>query len=123
MDLSICVALSASWRADFSGNGCPRRLVPDFCDSASARLAIAGAPDNTITRVKLFTAVQHLTKAFFLSKPVEPPLGPNNEQRATSNEHRCSRQWWDADGWWHDEKSAQAVIMEYIKLAYYLVKY
>ena len=34
-----------------------------------------------------------------------------------------SPQWWDADGWWRDERSAQAVIMEYIKLAYYLVKY
>lgn len=34
-----------------------------------------------------------------------------------------SPQWWDADGWWHDEKSALVVINEYIKLAYYLVKY
>ena len=34
-----------------------------------------------------------------------------------------SPQWWDPDGWWHDEKSAPYVIMEYIKLAYYLVKY
>ncbi len=31
--------------------------------------------------------------------------------------------WWTPDGWWHDENSAQAVIMEYIKLAYYLLKY
>ena len=34
-----------------------------------------------------------------------------------------SPQRWDPDGWWHDEKSAPFVIMEYIKLAYYLVKY
>jgi len=34
-----------------------------------------------------------------------------------------SPQWWDPDGWWHDEQSAQVVIMKYIKLAYYLVKY
>ena len=75
MDLSICVALSESWRADFSGNGCPKRLVPVFRDSASARFAIAGVPDNLPTRVKFTTAVQHLRKALFLSKPVEPPLG------------------------------------------------
>jgi uncharacterized SAM-binding protein YcdF (DUF218 family) len=34
-----------------------------------------------------------------------------------------SPQWWDSDGWWHDERSALVVINEYIKLAYYLVKY
>ena len=34
-----------------------------------------------------------------------------------------SPQWWNPDGWWHDEKSAPLVIVEYIKLAYYLVKY
>jgi len=34
-----------------------------------------------------------------------------------------SPQRWDPDGWWHDEKIAPFVIMEYIKLAYYLVKY
>lgn len=34
-----------------------------------------------------------------------------------------SPRWWDSEGWWHDEKSAQVVIMEYIKIAYYLVKY
>lgn len=34
-----------------------------------------------------------------------------------------SPQWWDPDGCWHDEKSAHVVIVEYIKLAYYLVKY
>ena len=31
-----------------------------------------------------------------------------------------SQQWWDACEWWHDEKSGSVVIMEYIKLAYYL---
>ena len=30
---------------------------------------------------------------------------------------------WKPDVWWRDEKSGQAVIAEYIKLAYYLVKY
>lgn len=30
---------------------------------------------------------------------------------------------WKSDAWWRDERSAQAVITEYIKLAYYLVKY
>jgi len=30
---------------------------------------------------------------------------------------------WKPDVWWRDEKSGQAVIVEYIKLAYYLVKY
>jgi len=74
MDLSICVALSASWRADFSRNGCRRRLVPGFCDPASIPLAIADAPDNMSTRVEWSTAVQHLTKALFLSKLVEPLL-------------------------------------------------
>jgi len=34
-----------------------------------------------------------------------------------------SPQRWDPDGWWHDEKIAPFVIMEYIKLAYYLLKY
>lgn len=34
-----------------------------------------------------------------------------------------SPRWWDPNGWWHDDRSAQAVIMEYIKLAYYLMKY
>ena len=32
-------------------------------------------------------------------------------------------QWWHADGWSHDERSALVVINEYIRLAYYLVKY
>lgn len=31
--------------------------------------------------------------------------------------------YWNPDGWWHDEKIAPFVIMEYIKLAYYRVKY
>jgi len=30
---------------------------------------------------------------------------------------------WKPDVWWRDEKSGQAVIVEYIKLAYYWVKY
>ena len=30
---------------------------------------------------------------------------------------------WKPEAWWRDEKSAQAVISEYIKLAYYLIKY
>jgi uncharacterized SAM-binding protein YcdF (DUF218 family) len=30
---------------------------------------------------------------------------------------------WKPDVWWRDEKSGQAVIVEYIKLAYYLVKH
>ena len=30
---------------------------------------------------------------------------------------------WKADEWWRDERNGAAVIMEYIKLAYYLVKY
>jgi uncharacterized SAM-binding protein YcdF (DUF218 family) len=34
-----------------------------------------------------------------------------------------SPKWWDADGWWRDDKSALVVFNEYIKLAYYLVKY
>jgi uncharacterized SAM-binding protein YcdF (DUF218 family) len=34
-----------------------------------------------------------------------------------------SPQWWDPDGWWRDDNSALVVINEYIKLAYYLVKY
>ena len=34
-----------------------------------------------------------------------------------------SPRYWDSDGWWRDEKAAQVMIMEYIKLAYYLVKY
>ena len=80
MDLNICVALSASWRADFSGNGCRRRLVPDFYDPASIRLAIAGAPDNMPTKVEFSTAVQHLTKALFLSKPVEPLLSISSHE-------------------------------------------
>ncbi len=74
MDLSICVALSASWRAVFSRNGCRRRLIPSFCDFTSIRFAIAGAPDNIPTRVESSTAVQHLTTALFLSKPARPPL-------------------------------------------------
>ena len=74
MDLSMCVALSASWRADFSRNGCRRLLVPGVCDPASIPLAIADAPDNMSTRVEWSTAVQHLTKTLFLSKLVEPLL-------------------------------------------------
>jgi uncharacterized SAM-binding protein YcdF (DUF218 family) len=31
-----------------------------------------------------------------------------------------SPDWWKPDRWWLDEKSAQAVITEYIKLVYYL---
>ena len=34
-----------------------------------------------------------------------------------------SPKYWNPDGWWRDEKIAPYVIMEYIKLAYYLVKY
>jgi len=34
-----------------------------------------------------------------------------------------SPQWWDACEWWRDERSALVVINEYIRLAYYLVKY
>ena len=30
---------------------------------------------------------------------------------------------WKPDIWWRDEKSGAAVIMEYIKIAYYLAKY
>lgn len=30
---------------------------------------------------------------------------------------------WDAELWWHNEKSAQFVLMELIKLGYYLVTY
>jgi hypothetical protein len=80
MDLSICVALSASWSADFSGNGCRRRLVTGFRDPASARLAIADALDNLPIRFKFTTAVQHLRKALFLSKPARPPLSQKHGQ-------------------------------------------
>jgi len=74
MDLSICVALSASWRADFSRNGCRRRLVPSFRDLASTRLTLVDDPSIMPTRVEFSTAVQHLAKALFLSKPTRPPL-------------------------------------------------
>jgi uncharacterized SAM-binding protein YcdF (DUF218 family) len=30
---------------------------------------------------------------------------------------------WKPDAWWHDERSGAAVINEYIKLAYYLIKH
>ena len=30
---------------------------------------------------------------------------------------------WKSDAWWRDETSGQAVIVEYVKLAYYLMKY
>jgi hypothetical protein len=30
--------------------------------------------------------------------------------------------WWDAEHWWRDEKAGQFVIMEFIKLAYYIAK-
>ena len=30
---------------------------------------------------------------------------------------------WKSDAWWRDEKSGPAVIVEYIKLAYYLFRY
>jgi len=33
-----------------------------------------------------------------------------------------SAPWWSPGGWWHDEQSGSFVIMEYIKLAYYVVK-
>ena len=33
-----------------------------------------------------------------------------------------SAPWWSAGNWWHDEQSGAFVIMEYIKLAYYVVK-
>jgi len=67
MDLSICVALSASWQADFTRNRCRRRLAPGFRDPVSVRLPIADAPDDMPTRVNFSTAVQHLRKALFLS--------------------------------------------------------
>ena len=31
--------------------------------------------------------------------------------------------WWDAGRWWANEPSAKFVVNEYIKIAYYLVKY
>ena len=34
-----------------------------------------------------------------------------------------SPEFWQPDAWWRDEKSGAAVILEYIKLAYYLVKH
>jgi hypothetical protein len=48
--------------------------VAGFCDLASIRLAIAGAPGNMPTSVKFSAAVQHLTTAPFLPKPAEPLL-------------------------------------------------
>jgi hypothetical protein len=93
MDLSVGVVLSASWRADISRNGSRRRLLPGFCDPASTRLTLADDPSIMPTRVEFPTvarmrikrrtraavensriAVQHLTKALFLSKPAEPLL-------------------------------------------------
>ena len=35
----------------------------------------------------------------------------------------ASPAFWKPDEWWRDEKSGQAVIVEYIKLAYYLAKH
>ena len=93
MDLSVGAALSASWRADISRNGCRRRLVPGFCDLTSTRLTLTDDPGIMPTRVEFPTvacvrinrrtraavenshiAVQHLTKALFLSKLAEPSL-------------------------------------------------
>lgn len=34
-----------------------------------------------------------------------------------------SPEYWKPNGWWRDERSGGAVIMEYIKLAYYVAKY
>jgi uncharacterized SAM-binding protein YcdF (DUF218 family) len=34
-----------------------------------------------------------------------------------------SSEFWKPDSWWRDERSGAAVIMEYIKLGYYLAKY
>jgi uncharacterized SAM-binding protein YcdF (DUF218 family) len=34
-----------------------------------------------------------------------------------------SPEYWKPDGWWRDERTGGAVIMEYIKLAYYVAKY
>jgi hypothetical protein len=31
--------------------------------------------------------------------------------------------YWQADRWWHDEVSGATVIIEYIKIIYYLIKY
>jgi hypothetical protein len=95
MDLSVRVDPGASWQADFPRNGRRRRRVPSFCDLASNRLAFTEDLSMMPTRVELrtaardpvrvkrrthaavdnsCTAVQHLTKALFLSKPVEPLL-------------------------------------------------
>lgn len=65
MDLSICVALSASWRADFSRNGCRRRLVPGFCDPASIPLAIADAPDNSVNQSRMVHRSSTLNEGTF----------------------------------------------------------
>ena len=95
MDLSVRVDPGASWQADFTRNGCRRRQVPSFCNLASNRLAFTKDLSMMPTRVEFHTAarscvrmkrrtratvdnsctaVQHLTKALFLSKPVEPLL-------------------------------------------------
>ena len=71
---SLGVDPGASWRADFSRNGCRRRQLPSFRDFASTRLALAEDPNMMPTRVEFPTAVQHLTTALFLSRPVEPLL-------------------------------------------------
>lgn len=31
--------------------------------------------------------------------------------------------WWDAAHWWRDEQATPFVLMEYIKLAYYILKH
>jgi hypothetical protein len=31
--------------------------------------------------------------------------------------------WWNAERWWSNEASAKFVVSEYLKIAYYLIKY
>jgi hypothetical protein len=46
----------------------------NFSISPQLNLCTLKNHESTSTRVESSTAVQHLTKALFLSKPVEPPL-------------------------------------------------
>src|SRR3990172_10041799 len=55
---SLGVDPGASWRADFSRNGCRRRQLPSFRDFASTRLALAEDPNMMPTRVEFPTAAR-----------------------------------------------------------------
>ncbi len=98
----------------------PERIIYDTDSTNSWEEAVntrRTMEENGWRRVMVVSDPYHLRRLSWTWARVFRDSGLSYSLVATSP------QWWAPDGWWHDEKSGQAVIMEYIKLAYYLVKY